>query len=56
MLKRILFSGAVALAALSASAALPSVTLKDMNGKSVDTAEIGTEGKPVVVSFFCTLV
>jgi peroxiredoxin len=52
MLKRILFSGAVALAALSASAALPSVTLKDMNGKSVDTAEIGTEGKPVVVSFF----
>ncbi len=32
---------------------LPSVQLKDMNGKSVNTAELGFEG-PVVISFWAT--
>jgi peroxiredoxin len=32
---------------------LPSVQLKDMNGKSVNTAELGFDG-PVVISFWAT--
>lgn len=32
---------------------LPSVQLKDMNGKTVNTAELGFEG-PVVISFWAT--
>ena len=44
---------AVVLCALSLSAALPSVTLKDINGKTVNTAEL-SNGKPVIISFFAT--
>jgi len=32
---------------------LPSVTLKDMNGKTVNTAELGLKG-PIVISFWAT--
>lgn len=38
----------------SAQAALPSVTLKDVNGKTVQTDQIGGQGKPVIISFFAT--
>lgn len=31
---------------------LPSVQLKDINGKSVNTAELANDGKPLLVSFF----
>lgn len=41
-----------ALTALSASAQLPSVQLKDINGKTVDTATLNNDGKPMVISFF----
>ena len=37
-----------------ASAQLPSVQLKDFNGKSVDTAQLNNDGKPFVISFFAT--
>lgn len=33
---------------------LPSVTLKDINGKTVNTAELRNDGKPFIVDFFAT--
>ena len=35
-------------------AQLPSVQLKDINGKTVDTATLNNDGKPFVISFFAT--
>lgn len=35
-------------------AQLPSVQLKDINGKSVDTAKLNNDGKPFIISFFAT--
>ena len=40
--------------AMSLQAALPSVTLKDINGKSVKTETLAGKGKPVIISFFAT--
>ncbi len=37
-----------------AFAQLPSVTLKDINGKTVDTAKLSNNGKPFIISFFAT--
>ena len=36
------------------SAQLPSVTLKDINGKSINTAELKNDGKPFIIDFFAT--
>lgn len=33
---------------------LPSVKLKDINGKVVDTAKLRNNGKPFIISFFAT--
>jgi peroxiredoxin len=33
---------------------LPSVKLKDINGKTVDTATLSNNGKPIIISFFAT--
>lgn len=38
----------------SAFAQLPSVQLKDINGKMVDTATLSNDGNPFVISFFAT--
>lgn len=54
MFKKILCMALLVLASASAWAALPSVTLKDINGKTVNTAEISNDGKPIVISFFAT--
>lgn len=35
-------------------AQLPSVQLKDLKGKVVDTAKLSNDGKPFVISFFAT--
>ena len=35
-------------------AQLPSVTLKDINGKTVNTAELSNDGKPIIIDFFAT--
>ncbi len=40
--------------AFAASAELPSVKLKTLDGKTVDTAELSNDGKPFVISFFAT--
>lgn len=39
---------------LGASAGLPSVQLKTLDGKTVDTATLSNDGKPFVISFFAT--
>ena len=41
-------------ASFSADAQLPSVQLKDINGKLVDTATLSNDGKPFVISFWAT--
>lgn len=46
----ILFIGCVG----TVSAQLPSVKLKDINGKVVDTAKLSNDGKPFIISFFAT--
>ncbi|MBR2378571.1 MAG: TlpA family protein disulfide reductase, partial [Bacteroidaceae bacterium] len=33
---------------------LPSVQLKDIDGKRVDTAKLNNDGKPYIISFFAT--
>ncbi len=35
-------------------AQLPSVQLKDINGKTVDTATLSNDGRPFIISFFAT--
>lgn len=53
-MKRILFSLLFVLCGLSMHAALPSVTITDMNGHEVDVATLTQSGKPVIISFFAT--
>lgn len=45
---------ALCLVSLGAYAQLPSVQLKDLEGKTVNTAELSNDGKPFVISFFAT--
>ena len=33
---------------------VPSVSLKDMDGNSINTAEVSNDGKPIVISFWAT--
>ena len=40
--------------AFNASAQLPSINLKDINGNTVNTATLSNDGKPLIVSFFAT--
>lgn len=54
MFKKLLLSASAVLLSVSAWASLPSVQLRDVNGKTVDTAQISNDGKPVVISFFAT--
>lgn len=42
------------LAATAVSAQLPSVQIKTLDGKTVDTATLSNDGKPFVISFFAT--
>ena len=39
---------------LGIQAALPAVTLQDMNGKRVEVGSLAQSGKPVVLAFFAT--
>ncbi len=39
---------------LSCFAQLPSVQLKNIDGKTIDTAALSNDGKPFVISFFAT--
>jgi peroxiredoxin len=42
------------LLAVGAFAQLPSIQLKNLEGKSIDTAQLGNDGKPFVIDFFAT--
>ena len=53
MKKRLVLVFAV-LRSLGAFEKLPSVSLKTMNGKTVDTAKLNNDGKPFIISFFAT--
>ena len=55
-MKKFLFLAAMMLlgTALEISAQLPSVTLKDINGKTVRTDTLSNNGKPMIISFFAT--
>lgn len=54
MMKRIGISLILALCVLNVFAALPDVTLRDMDGKEVNVANLTKSGKPVIISFFAT--
>ncbi len=54
-MKRLALTATMILAlALTASAQLPSVSLKDIDGRTVDTATLSNDGKPFIISFFAT--
>ena len=54
IIKRTLLALACAGASLYASAQLPSVQLKTLDGRAVSADTIGNDGRPFVVSFFAT--
>lgn len=54
MMKKIGISLILALCVLSSFAALPDVTLRDIDGKEVNVADLTKSGKPVIISFFAT--
>ncbi len=53
-MKRLLFIICLALVAISMEAALPAVSLDDIDGKSVNISSLAQDGKPVIISFFAT--
>ena len=53
-MKRLFFVTALLAFVSTAFAQVPSVTLKDINGKTVNTAELKNDGKPFIIDFFAT--
>ena len=53
-MKKLILISAFIIASLSAMAEIPSVTLKDLNGKTIDTATLNNDGKPFVIDFWAT--
>lgn len=53
-MKKFLLAAMALFLSVSAFAELPSVQLKDINGKRVDTAKLDNDGKPYIISFFAT--
>ena len=52
-MKKIVFVAIIAMTFLGAiNAQIPSVTLKSVDGKSVDTSKLNNNGKPYIISFF----
>lgn len=54
MIRKLLLSAALLLGSAGAFAALPSVMLKDMDGRSIDTGELYNDGKPIIIDFWAT--
>ena len=52
--KRLFFAALLLIGFVASYAQLPSVTLKDISGKVVDTAKLNNDGKPFIISFFAT--
>lgn len=55
-MKKLMLSLAIALFGMAnmAHAQLPSVTLKTIDGKTVDTGTLSNDGKPFIIDFFAT--
>ena len=53
-MKRLFFVAALLAMVGTACAQLPNVALKDINGKTVNTAELQNGGKPFIIDFFAT--
>ncbi len=53
-MKKFLVAVVALVMSVSAFAELPSVQLKDINGKKVDTAQLNNDGRPYIISFFAT--
>ena len=53
-MKKILLLSMMAICALTISAQLPNVKLRDLNGNTVQTSAISNDGKPVIISFWAT--
>lgn len=49
-----LFFAVIIPTALFAQQTLPSITLKDLNGKTINTASIAQDGKPTLICFWAT--
>lgn len=53
-LKALLIVALLAIAGMASAQTLPAVTLKDINGKTVQTDQLSNNGKPFIISFFAT--
>ncbi|MDE5575008.1 MAG: TlpA family protein disulfide reductase [Bacteroidales bacterium] len=54
-MKKILLSAILALATYVCFAQqLPSVNIKDLNGKQINTADLNNDGKPMIINFWAT--
>ena len=53
-MKRIWILLVLAVMGVHVQAALPEVTLHDINGQEVNVADLAEQGKPIVISFFAT--
>ena len=53
-MKKFLLAVVALFLSVSAFAELPSVQLKNIDGKRVDTAKLNNDGKPYIISFFAT--
>lgn len=54
LLRTIFAAMAIIIAGSAAQAALPSVKLKDLKGKTVDMAQLNNGGNPMIISFFAS--
>lgn len=52
--KKVIFVCGIRMVAMVANAQLPSVKLKTLDGKTIDTSTLSNDGKPFVISFFAT--
>ena len=53
-MKRLFFVALLMAFVSTTFAQLPAVSLKDINGNSVNTAELNNDGKPFIIDFFAT--
>ncbi len=53
-LRKMCLSALLAMAGAAGAQTLPSVTLKDINGKTVRTDTLSNNGKPFIIDFFAT--
>lgn len=53
-MKKLFLIGLILFAFQSVCAQLPSVQLKTLDGKNIDTAKLSNDGKPFVISLFAT--